>query len=196
MYQGETLSTTENTNATTGATIVLIHGLWMTPLSWEHWSARFTAKGHRVLAPGWPGVDVNIDQLRRDPSSIAGLNVRDIVDNYERIIRGLDSPPVIMGHSFGGGFVQLLLDRGLGSAGVAIDAAALRGVRDLPFSTLRSGWPMLRNPFMRHRAIGLTPKQFHYAFCNTLTEEDSRKYMTATTSQVREASCSRARSAT
>ena len=33
------------------STIVLIHGLWMTPLSWENWIRRYEHAGHRVLAP-------------------------------------------------------------------------------------------------------------------------------------------------
>jgi pimeloyl-ACP methyl ester carboxylesterase len=46
-------------------TIVLIHGLWMTPLSWEHWSERFSDRGHRVLAPAWPGMeDRTVESLR------------------------------------------------------------------------------------------------------------------------------------
>ena len=40
--------------------IVLIHGLWMTPLSWEHWVDRFSERGHEVLAPAWPGFDAGV----------------------------------------------------------------------------------------------------------------------------------------
>ena len=36
--------------------IILIHGLWLTPLSWEGWKARFEQHGHEVLAPAWPGM--------------------------------------------------------------------------------------------------------------------------------------------
>ena len=42
------------TDSTTQHTIVFIHGMWMTPLSWERWSDRYTARGHRVLAPRGP----------------------------------------------------------------------------------------------------------------------------------------------
>ena len=38
-------------------TIVLIHGLWMTPLSWEKWIERFEARGYKVIAPSWPHFD-------------------------------------------------------------------------------------------------------------------------------------------
>lgn len=155
-------------------TIVLVHGLWMTSLSWEQWVARYESRGYRVLAPAWPGMEGEIEQLRRDPAPIARLDIRRIVDHYEGIIRELEQPPIIMGHSFGGAFTQVLLDRGVGAAGVGISSAAVKGVLDLPLSTLRSTSPVLRNPFNRGKATGLTEKQFRYAFGNALTEAESR----------------------
>ena len=154
-------------------TIVLIHGLWMTSLSWEHWVAHYTAQGYTVIAKDWPGMDIGIEALRRDPSAIATLGLTEIVDYYDAIIRKLDSPPIIMGHSFGGLITQILLDRGLGAAGVAIASAPVKGILLLPFSTLKSSFPALRNPANNHRAVPLTPEQFHYAFTNNLTEEES-----------------------
>jgi alpha-beta hydrolase superfamily lysophospholipase len=155
-------------------TIVLIHGLWMTPLSWEHWIERFKARGYKVLAPAWPGMDVEIEQLRKDTSAIDDLGIEEIIDAYDSTIRDLDIPPIIMGHSFGGAFTEILLDRGLGAAGVAIDAAAVRGITKLPFSTLRSGFPILKSPLNRHRAVPLTFDEFHYSFTNTMNDEDAR----------------------
>jgi alpha-beta hydrolase superfamily lysophospholipase len=154
-------------------TVVLVHGLWMTPLSWESWVERYSARGYRVLAPAWPGMEGDIDDLRADPSAIENLGIEDIVDHYDRIIRGLECPPIIIGHSFGGAFTEILLDRGLGAAGVAIDAAAVRGVTKLPFSTLKSAFPVLKSPANRHRAVALTEEQFHYAFTNTMDDADS-----------------------
>jgi pimeloyl-ACP methyl ester carboxylesterase len=154
-------------------TIVLIHGLWLTALSWEHWVQRYTDDGFQVIAKSWPGMDGDIDALRADPSAIDDLGLAEITDYYEQIISGLHRPPVIMGHSFGGLVTQLLLDRGLGSAGVAIDSSPIKGVLALPASTLRSGFPGLKNPANRHRSVSLTPEEFHYAFTNTLTEAES-----------------------
>jgi alpha-beta hydrolase superfamily lysophospholipase len=116
--------------------IVLIHGLWMTPPSWEHWAECYSAKGYRVIARAWPGLEGDIKELRRDPSSIATLGLAQIVDHYEAIIRELQTPPIVMGHSFGGLITQILLDRGLGAAGVAIASAPVKGIFFLPFSTL------------------------------------------------------------
>ena len=107
--------------------IVLIHGMWMTPRSWEHWIEHYTDLGHEVLAPAWPGLEAEPEQLREDPSPLRGLSITDIVDHYDKIIRGLDRPPIIIGHSFGGLHTQLLLDRGLGAAGVALGTGAPKG---------------------------------------------------------------------
>lgn len=154
-------------------TIVLIHGLWLTALSWENWIERFSEQGYDVIARSWPGMEGDIDQLRKDPSSIATLGITQIVDHYEGIIRELDAPPLIIGHSFGGLIAQILLDRGLGAAGVAIAPAPVKGILFLPFSTLKVTFPALVNPANNHRAVPLTPEQFHYAFTNHLSEEES-----------------------
>jgi pimeloyl-ACP methyl ester carboxylesterase len=154
--------------------IVLIHGLFMTPRSWEHWVERYQRRGYRVLAPAYSGLEVEVEALRRDPSPIEDLTIEGTADYYERVIRALDRPPILMGHSFGGAMVQILLDRGLGAAGVAIDSVPTKGVLFLPLDTLRAGFPVLHNPANRHRAVPFTPKQFHFAFTNTLSEEASQ----------------------
>lgn len=154
-------------------TVVLIHGAWMTPLSWEHWLDRYTDRGHYALAPAWPGLDAEPEQLRRDPSPLQGLGITEVVDHYDKIIRGLDRPPIVIGHSFGGLVMQLLLDRGLGAAGVAIGTAAPKGVLTLPYSLIRSAWPVLGNPANLKKAMPLTAEQFHYRFMNTKSKADS-----------------------
>lgn len=153
--------------------IVLIHGLWMTAASWANWAARYTALGYHVVARSWPGMEGDIDELRRDPSAIASLGIGEIVDHYERILRSLDNVPFIIGHSFGGLITEILLDRGFGAAGVAIAPAPVKGILFLPLSTLRVSLPALSNPANNHRAVPLTPEQFHYAFTNNLSEAES-----------------------
>ncbi|MEO6923431.1 MAG: alpha/beta hydrolase [Bryocella sp.] len=154
-------------------TIVLINGLWMTSLCWEHWVQRFIEKGFKVIAKSWPGMDGDINAMRSDPSAIATLGMNEVVDYYDGIIRALDKPPIIIGHSFGGLMTQILLDRGLGAAGVAIAPAPVKGIILLPFSTLKVSFPALSNPSNNHRAVPLTPEQFHYAFTNDMSERES-----------------------
>jgi pimeloyl-ACP methyl ester carboxylesterase len=117
-----------------------------------------------VLAPAWPRMPGEVEDVRRDPSALNGLGLSEIVEHYEGIVRGLDRPPVIIGHSFGGLVTELLLDRGLGAAGVAISPAPVKGVLRLPPAMIRATFPVLRSPANRHRTVGLTPKQFHYNF--------------------------------
>ena len=119
-------------------TIVMIHGLWMTPRSWEHWKERYEARGYTVHAPAWPGFEVEVEALNADPSPMNDLRAETVIDSYEAFINDLDSDPIIMGHSLGGAMTQVLLDRGLGSVGIGLSAATVKGVRDLPFSTLKA----------------------------------------------------------
>ncbi len=48
-------------------TIVLIHGFWVTPRSWEHWKSRYEAKGFTVHTPAYPGFEVEVEALRERP---------------------------------------------------------------------------------------------------------------------------------
>jgi len=154
-------------------TIVLINGLWMTALSWENWVKHYTDKGYRVIAPNWPGMEGDIELRRRDPSSFASFGLKDIVDHYEQIVRDLETPPIIIGYGFGGLITQILLDRGWGAAGVAIATAPAKGIFCLPLSTLKVSLAALRNPFNARGTTSLSPKQFHYAFCNTSSKAES-----------------------
>jgi hypothetical protein len=61
------------TEATTPDTIVLIHGFWVTPRSWEDWKARYESRGYRVLTPAYPGFDVEVEALNADPTPIENL---------------------------------------------------------------------------------------------------------------------------
>src|SRR5438128_7593352 len=51
---------------------------------------------------------------------------------------------------------------------------SVRGILKLPFSQLRAGFPVLKNPSNIHKAVALTAEQFHYAFTNTLSDTDSK----------------------
>ena len=154
-------------------TIVLIPGLWMTALCWEHWVKHYSDKGYCIVARSWPGMEGGIEQLRRDPSSFASLGLKDVVDHYEQIVRELETPPIIIGYGFGGLVTQILLDRGWGAAGAAIASAPVRGIARLPLSLLKLALSVLGNSFNSRETISLTPKQFHRAFTNSLTETES-----------------------
>ena len=111
--------TTENTPTPAAPdTIVLVHGLWVTPRSWEHWSEHYENKGYRELAPACPGLEGEVESLNEDPSPIEALTIPGVVEHLESIVGELENPPIIMGHSAGGLFTQILLDHGYGAAAV------------------------------------------------------------------------------
>ena len=153
--------------------LMLIHGAWLSARSWENYADYFRKRGFTVSAPEWPRKQGDVEEMRETAEESAGLGVKEIVDHYEELIGGLDEPPVLIGHSYGGLFVELLLDRGLGRAGVAMSPAPPKGILALPFSTLKAGAPALAHPSKWHGVVTLTPEEFTYAFVNTFSEEDA-----------------------
>ncbi|MEV1002597.1 alpha/beta hydrolase [Nonomuraea sp. NPDC050202] len=155
-------------------TIVLIHGFWVTPRSWENWIAYYEAKGFRVLAPAYPGFEVEVEALNADTTPIEQVTVPQIIDSLEKLVGGLDKPPILIGHSAGGVFTQILLDHGYGAAGVAINSAPTEGVKIIPLSQLKATFPVLKSPANRHKAVGLDYEHWRYAFTNTFPEHEAR----------------------
>jgi pimeloyl-ACP methyl ester carboxylesterase len=164
-----------STDATTPDTIVLIHGFWVTPRRREDWKARYESRGFRVLTPAYPGFEVEVEALNADPTPIEDLTVPAVVEHLESVVSPIEPAPILMGHSAGGVFTQLLMDRGYGAAGVAINSAPTEGVKRLPVSQIRSSFPVLKNPANRHKAVGFTFEQWRYVFTNTFSEEEARR---------------------
>ena len=154
-------------------TIVLIHGFWVTPRSWEHWISHYESRGFRVIAPAYPGFEVEVEALNADPSAVQEVTIPAIVEHLESVVRELDRPPILIGHSAGGAFTQILLDHGFGAAGVALNSAPTEGVPVVPLTQIRSTFPVLKNPANRHRAVGYSFEQWNYAFTDTMPEDEA-----------------------
>ena len=156
-------------------TILLIHGMFMNPLCWENWIPYYESKGYRVMAPAWPGRDKSVEELRKahpDPE-LAKLKLGNIVEHIAGVITGLEEKPAVIGHSMGGLVVQLLLQRDVVVAGVAIDPAPPAGVFTTEWSFIKSNFPAI-NPFLLNRPVMMTFEHFQYAFANTLPLEEQR----------------------
>jgi pimeloyl-ACP methyl ester carboxylesterase len=154
--------------------MMLVHGAWLSARSWETFADYFGKHGYAVSAPEWPRKHGDVEELRESADDLAGLGLAEIVDHYEGLINDLDQPPVLVGHSFGGLIVELLLDRGLGRAGVAISPAPPKGILRLPFSQLKAGAPALAHPSRWHGVVPLTLDEFTYGFVNTFAPEDAK----------------------
>ena len=153
--------------------LMLVHGAWLSARSWENFAGYFGERGFAVSAPEWPRKHGDVEELRENEEALAGLGLSEIVDHYEQLIRGLDASPVLIGHSFGGLIVELLLDRGLGRAGVALSPAPPKGILLLPFSSLKAASPALAHPSRWHGTVPLTLEEFTYGFVNTYSPEEA-----------------------
>jgi len=155
-------------------TVVFIHGLYMTPLCWEHWIKRFEAKGYRCLAPAYPGRNKSVQELRTPDAALGKLTLSAILDHLERQIKTLDEKPILIGHSIGALITQLLLHRGLASAAVAIDSAPPTGVFTTTFSFLKANWGHI-TPFVNQDSpVSMTLERFQYAFVNDMPLPEQR----------------------
>jgi pimeloyl-ACP methyl ester carboxylesterase len=157
-------------------TIVFIHGMYMNPLCWEGWVDYYTAKGYTCLAPAWPGRDQPVEVLRKnhpDPQ-LGQLTLSNVLDHYTGVIKKLDEKPIIIGHSMGALAVQLLLQKDMAAAGVAIDSAPPMGVITTKWSFLKSNWPHI-TPFVSQSSpIEMTFERFQYTFVNGLPLVEQR----------------------
>jgi len=157
------------------AAVVFVHGLWLLPGSWDRWRALFEERGYATLAPGWPDDPESVEEARLHPEAFARKGVEQVTRHFADVIRQLEEPPAIVGHSFGGLIAQKLAGEGLSAVTVAIDPAPFRGVLPLPLSALKAAFPVLGNPANYGRAVALTFEQFREAWANALDEREARR---------------------
>ncbi|ATQ43874.1 alpha/beta hydrolase [Caulobacter mirabilis] len=169
-------------------TIMLIHGAWLNARSWEGFKARYEAQGYTVIAPNWPFDDRSPEELRKAPNpALAKSGQRAILDHFEAEIRKLDETPILIGHSLGGVFVQHLLDRGLGVAGVAINPAPTPGVPLGPHAIV-SALPIFLDPFSPWKTKSMSRDYFRNRFAQTAPRDRADalydRYVVPTTGKV------------
>ena len=164
----------EAANASGSTPVVLVHGLWLLPSSWDNWADFFKQAGYAPLTPDWPDDPETVEEARAHPDVLAKKTLKQVADHTADVISRLEKKPVVMGHSTGGLVAQMLAGRGLSAATVAIDPGVFRGVLPLPWSTLKASGPFLLNPRNRRRSITLSFDQFKYGWTNALDEDESR----------------------
>ena len=164
----------EQANASGNTPVVFIHGLWLLPSSWDNWVSLFEENGYAGVTPVWPDDPDSVEEARANPEVFARKTLKRVADHTAAVIGQLDKKPAVMGHSTGGLLTQMIADRGLSAASVAIDPGPFRGVLPLPLSALKSAAPGL-NPLKRHHAVTLTFEQFKYGWANALDEGEARK---------------------
>lgn len=155
-------------------TVLFIHGAWLTPAVWKPWQVRYEAQGYRTLAPAWPLIDRPAEDLRRAPHpELGNLTLGRIADHYAAIIATLPEQPILIGHSYGGSIVQMLLDRELGAAGVSIDPGPAAGIHPGP-KALLSALPVFFAWRGWSRALTMDFGAFAKNFANDLSEDEQK----------------------
>lgn len=103
-----------------GNYVCFIQGDWLIPTVWDKFERHFKACGYTcsVLSLPDPGEQGWYRVLHGKNGRASPL--RRLVDFYAEQVTALPAPPILIGHAMGGLVVQLLLDRGLGVAGIAI----------------------------------------------------------------------------
>jgi pimeloyl-ACP methyl ester carboxylesterase len=165
----------EQANASGRTPVVFIHGLWLLPSSWDRWADLFEDAGYAAVTTSWPDDPETVAEARANPEVLARKTIGQVADHTAEVIGRLEKKPAVMGHSTGGLLAQIIADRGLSAATVAIDPGPFRGVLPLPISTLRVSSAVLRNPLNRGRAVTLTLDQFKYGWANALDDEEAER---------------------
>ncbi len=115
----------------TSKNIVFVTGAFVTNACWDEWSAYFEINGYKTIAPAWPFKDGSAAELRhRQPedSGLAALTLPELIDYYAGIVSSMAEKPIVIGHSLGGLITQVLVNRDLADAGVAIHSVPTLGV--------------------------------------------------------------------
>lgn len=160
-------------------TVVFITGAFVTHNGWNEWKRYFEAQGYTTYNPSWPGKEGEVAELRaKHPANntkLATLTLREVVDHYAAFVQSLPEKPILIGHSMGGLITQILINRGLGSAGVGIYPFPPLGVVLFEFSFLKSAWKALGLFTSLKKTYMMSFKDWQYAFVNGMSLADQQK---------------------
>ncbi|MGA0555980.1 alpha/beta hydrolase [Larkinella sp. VNQ87] len=164
--------------ASTTKTVLFITGAFVVNTSWKEWQEYFESKGYKTYAPAWPYKNGTAAELRnRQPNDtdLAALTLTELVDHYANFAKNLPEKPIIIGHSLGGLVTQILINRGLGVAGVAIHPVPPLGVFPYEFSFLKAGWKALGLFTSLKKTYLMSFKDWQYAFVNGMPLDEQKK---------------------
>lgn len=159
-------------------TIIFVTGAFVSHNSWNNWIAYFKSKGYQTIAPAWPFKDEPPEVLRKrrqQDEELAGLTLRKLVDHYEAIIKALPEKPIVIGHSLGGLIAQIMVNRDLVAAGIAIHSVPPLGVFPYEPSTLRVAWKSLGLFSSISKTYLMSFKDWQYAFVNGMPRQEQEE---------------------
>jgi pimeloyl-ACP methyl ester carboxylesterase len=162
--------------------IVFVTGAFVTNACWDEWRTYFESKGYTTVAPAWPFKNGTAEQLRnRQPNDtdLAALTLEEVIDHYASIVSSFPEKPIVIGHSLGGLMTQVIVNRDLAAAGVAIHSVPTLGVFPYEFSFLRAGWKSLGLFTSLKKTYLMSFKDWQYALLTPCHLTNRKKPMTS-----------------
>jgi pimeloyl-ACP methyl ester carboxylesterase len=153
--------------------VVLIHGMWGHGKLLDDVRAAFEKRGYTVHTPTLRYHDLPIHD---GAMKIATLSIRDYVEDLVALVRSLDTPPLLVGHSMGGLLAQLVAARTRHTGLVAMCPSPVAGIYATTLTNIR----MVRPYFLRSRpwAEPVYPpsyERFRQWFAHTQPEDIARQ---------------------
>jgi pimeloyl-ACP methyl ester carboxylesterase len=140
------LAAIKNTNTgminTLSKTILFIPGAFLADNCWDEWRIYFEKRGYKTICVPWPHKDAPAESLRNNDveNTIASVRLNELVNYFTGIVNSLPDKPILVGHSVGGLIVQLLLQRKLGTAGIALHSFPPRRAGRRSLSLIKEWW--------------------------------------------------------
>lgn len=161
----------------TSKSIVFVTGAFVNNTCWDEWKSYFENRGYKTTAPAWPFKNASTEELRaRQPNDtdLALLTLQELIDHYADIVRSMAEKPIVIGHSLGGLITQILVNRDLAAAGVAIHSVPTLGVFPYEFSFLKAGWKSLGLFTSLKKTYLMSFKDWQYAFVNGMPLQEQK----------------------
>jgi pimeloyl-ACP methyl ester carboxylesterase len=158
--------------------IVFVTGAFVNSSSWDDWQSYFQAKGYTTTAPPWPFKNGTSDELRKkqpNDRDLAALTLTEVIDSYVKVVKSFSEKPIVIGHSLGGLMTQIIVNRDLAAAGVAIHPVPPLGVFPYEFSFLKAGWKALGLFSSLKKTYLMSFKDWQYAFVNGMPLKEQRE---------------------
>ncbi|HZG23088.1 MAG TPA: alpha/beta hydrolase [Chitinophagaceae bacterium] len=152
--------------------IVFVTGAFVSHTCWDEWINYFTNQGYNCIAPPWPFKDAPAAELRSrhpDNRELAALTLTALTDHYVDIVKGFQEKPIVIGHSLGGLVTQIIVNRDLAAAGVAVHSVPPLGVFPYEFSFLKAGWKALGLFTSARKTYLMSFPDWQYAFVNGMS---------------------------
>lgn len=157
-------------------TVAFIHGCFVSRHCWDRWVRRFESRGYTCVPIAYPGREGSVAELKAAPDApvLRDLTIEAVIDHHVKVLQALPEKPIVIGHSFGGLLTQLMVQRDLAAAAVAIDSVPPSNVKSFAWSFLKSLWPVVNPLVPVTRSYVMPLDHFRYTFGNNLTPEQLR----------------------